>query len=165
MGKIPSKIYHVDISNQLFEKTIQKFQKAGLESKENIAYWTGELNGNNAEISKVIFAEDYPEFENSQYSAKVSLQSSFMIAEQIHKSNGILVAQIHSHPAEAFHSWIDNERPISHRKGLLSIVVPYFAREIQDFSKCKIYEYLGSGKWYELTNDEMQNRFNIMENK
>ncbi len=165
MNKIPSKIHHVNIPNRLFKKTIQQFQKAGLEFKENIAYWIGELDDKDAEISKVIFAEDYPKFKNSRCFAKVPLQSTFMIAEQIHKTNHILVAQIHSHPAEAFHSLLDNERPISHRRGLFSIVVPYFGREIQDFSKCKIYEYLGSGKWYELINDEIQNRFNFVENK
>ena len=162
MNKIPVKIKQITISQNDFVKTIKQFQIAGLEFKENIAYWIGELDGVDAKISNVIFAEDYPEFENNQYSAKVPLQSTFMIAEQIHKSKGILIAQIHSHPIEAFHSWIDDERPISHRKGLISIVVPYFGKDVHDFSKCKIYEYLGGGKWDELSDDEVSVRFQIL---
>lgn len=159
---IPSKIETFVIQKSILDKTISELQRIGLDNKEGIVYWIGNLNGDVAKINEAIFAGDYPEFENHQYYAKVPLESSFKIAEKIHQSGKLLFVQVHSHPADAFHSPIDNARPISHRVGLISLVVPYFGQNVVDLSPCKIYEYEGKGNWHKITSPEKEQRF-IME--
>jgi hypothetical protein len=61
--------------------------------------------------------------------------------------------QIHSHPQEAFHSEVDDERAFIRHENAISIVVPYFA----DFP---VAEFLLRARFYRLreeTNwEEMQ---------
>lgn len=162
-NSIPSKIETFVILKSIFDKSITELQRIGLDYKEGIVYWIGNLNNDVAEINEVIFAGNYPEFENQQYYAKVPLETSFKIAEKIRQSKKLLFVQVHSHPAQAFHSPIDDARPISHRIGLISLVVPYFGKNVVDLSTCKIYEYEGKGNWHEIISPEKEQRF-IMEN-
>ena len=39
----------------------------------------------------------------------------------------MLVAQIHTHPKDAFHSWADDKWAIVRHEGAFSLVLPYFA--------------------------------------
>lgn len=39
----------------------------------------------------------------------------------------MIVAQVHSHPEEAFHSSADDDWAVIRHEGALSLVVPYFA--------------------------------------
>lgn len=163
LPKIPKRIQSLEIPKSVFSSTITKLQQIGLENKEGIAYWTGVLSDNGAEIRNVIFADSFVEFENEELFAQVPLITSFKIGELVHQRKEFLFVQIHSHPFEAFHSFVDNEYPISHRIGFLSIVVPYYGNNVHSLSSCKVYEYLGTGKWKELPQKEVQRRFTIKE--
>lgn len=163
LPRIPKKIRTVHIPKSLFDDTIKNLQRSGLEDKEGIAYWTGKLNDQDAEIKNLIVADEYSEFENRELFAKIPLSSAYKIGELIHQRNEILFAQIHSHPFEAFHSFVDDNYPISHRIGFLSIVVPYFGRDVHDLQRCAIYEYLGNAEWKKLTEKEIASRFIIEE--
>lgn len=163
LPRIPTKIKTIHITKSLFDETIKNLQRIGLEDKEGIVYWTGKLNGDDAKIKNLIVADEYPEFENYELFAKMPLLSSYKIGELIHQRNEILFVQVHSHPFEAFHSLVDDNYPISHRLGFLSIVVPYFGKNVQDLQSCAVYEYLGNAEWKKLTQNEVASRFKIEE--
>lgn len=159
MVRIPQKIAFISISELVFSNTISHLRKIGNANREGIAYWTGIINKEEALVKSVIFADAYPEFNNEGWFAELPLQASLKLGETIHRKNEVLIAQIHSHPREAFHSLIDDQSPISHRIGFLSIVVPYFGKNVTSLSQCKIYEYLGKGEWRDLLQDEINDRF------
>ena len=161
MNKIPTRIHSIKIYDTIFQNTLTGLRKVGERSKEGIAYWSGTLNETNATIKNVMFADEYPEFHNEESFASVSLDMSFKIGEKIHQREGILFAQVHTHPFEAFHSFVDNTYPISHRVGFFSIVIPYFGKNINSLSQCKIFEYEGKAKWYELDENEIKRRFEV----
>lgn len=161
MLRITNKIKTLEIPRSIFDSTINNLRENGLQGNEGIAFWTGILNDTNVEVKNVIFADSYPEFENQELFACVPLLTSFKIGELVHQRKEKLVVQIHSHPFEAFHSFVDNKYPISHKIGFLSIVVPYFGKNVTDFTQCKIYEYLGNGKWKELFLKDVSKRFII----
>jgi hypothetical protein len=61
-----------------------------------------------------------------------------------------LVARIHSHPAGAFHSPIDDANPALTFEGTLSIVVPFFGLGLRrGLAACAIYQ-LAAGRWVPL---------------
>lgn len=164
MNKIPKKFNCIQISKSIFDTTLHQLQKVGEDYKEGIAYWSGILNRSNGIIKNVIFADDYPEFHNEPYFANVSLETSFKIGEKIHQRNEFLFAQIHTHPSDAFHSFVDNNYPISHRIGFLSVVIPNFGKNIDSLQQCKIFEYKGKAKWDELKNNHILKKFEVTEN-
>jgi len=64
-----------------------------------------------------------------------------------------LIAQIHSHPTDAYHSETDDAIPIITTPGGLSLVVPDFARGPADLTTYAIFRLSESGDWKELASD------------
>jgi hypothetical protein len=62
--------------------------------------------------------------------------------------SGIRV-QIHTHPGPAFHSVVDDEWPIIHSPGFLSLVIPRFATGAEDLSDAFLAELGEDGRWRE----------------
>ena len=61
-------------------------------------------------------------------------------------NSGIRV-QIHTHPGEAYHSSTDDEYPIIHRPGFLSLVIPNFALGPIGFERAYLAEIQQDGTW------------------
>jgi hypothetical protein len=59
--------------------------------------------------------------------------------------------QIHSHPQEAFHSSIDDEFPIVHSVGFLSLVIPNFGVGRVGFDGAFLAEIGSDGAWREVS--------------
>lgn len=58
--------------------------------------------------------------------------------------------QIHTHSHEAFHSAIDDDFPIIHSVGFLSLVIPNFACGPVGFERAYLAEIAGDGRWIEV---------------
>jgi hypothetical protein len=55
--------------------------------------------------------------------------------------------QIHTHPDEAFHSATDDEFPLLHNAGFLSLVIPKFAMGPVGMQSAYLAEMQPSGRW------------------
>jgi hypothetical protein len=75
----------------------------------------------------------------------------------LRKRDEKLVAQIHSHPGEAFHSLGDSQHATSYHQGFISIVLPNFGRGVQSLLDCAVYEFRGD--FDALTPQEIGERF------
>jgi hypothetical protein len=65
------------------------------------------------------------------------------------RHEGIRV-QVHTHPAEAFHSIIDDQFPIIHSIGFLSLVIPDFASGPVGLERAFLTEIQPDGTWREV---------------
>src|SRR5579863_5892449 len=59
--------------------------------------------------------------------------------------------QVHTHPGEAFHSPTDDEFPIIHRPGFLSLVIPNFGLGPVGFADAYLTEIQVDGRWQEVS--------------
>ena len=59
-------------------------------------------------------------------------------------------AQVHTHPGEAFHSKTDDDFPIVHSIGFLSLVIPHFARGAIGFDDAYLAEIRPDATWREV---------------
>ena len=59
--------------------------------------------------------------------------------------------QVHTHPGEAFHSRTDDEFPIIHTPGFLSLVIPNFGLGPVGFNEAYLTEIQPNGRWKEVT--------------
>ncbi|MHA2031581.1 MAG: hypothetical protein ACW99Q_19565, partial [Candidatus Kariarchaeaceae archaeon] len=114
-------------------------------------------------IKGVVFPNQNVEAETSYLGySHVDLTKAFEIGKIMHERKEYLLIQLHTHPFEAFHSWIDNSYPISHRVGFVSIVIPHFARHsMEDKDTWGVYEYKGEGEWRTLNLGQINDRFVI----
>jgi hypothetical protein len=58
--------------------------------------------------------------------------------------------QVHTHPGEAFHSPTDDEFPIIHKPGFLSLVIPNFGLGPVGFGQAFLTEIQPDGGWQEV---------------
>jgi hypothetical protein len=58
--------------------------------------------------------------------------------------------QVHTHPGEAFHSHTDDEFPIVHTPGFLSLVIPNFGLGPVGFQEAFLTEIQPDGRWKEV---------------
>jgi hypothetical protein len=58
--------------------------------------------------------------------------------------------QVHTHPREAFHSPTDDDFPIIHKPGFLSLVIPNFGLGTVGFKDAYLTEIQGDGGWREV---------------
>jgi hypothetical protein len=62
--------------------------------------------------------------------------------------------QLHTHPHRAFHSRTDNEFPIIHTPGFLSLVIPNFALGPVGFEDAYLTEIQPDGRWKQVAIQE-----------
>jgi len=80
----------------------------------------------------------------------------------LHKHGWNLIAQVHSHPGEAYHSDTDDDLAVINQLGGLSIVVPDFAREDFSLETAAVYRRVPDNAWLELSPVEAKSLIEII---
>lgn len=129
--------------------------------------WSGIVTGGtDASIRSCIFPKAYKKSRFRSVHAGLDLRVVYDIGSEVHARSEFLFAQLHTHAFEAFHSSIDDNYPISHKPGFISIVIPRFAKNkfYNDTTliDCSVNEYLGGGHWRELRPAELKKRFRVI---
>jgi len=160
----PAQIAHFRILPDVLWRTRRYLQTFGRKRTEGYLCWSGVPTGTEeVQIRSCIFPPDFEPSESSSGHLEIGIQRAFGMGQIVAQREELIFAQVHSHPAEAFHSPIDDARPISHRPGFMSIVVPHFGFvRLADLSGCKVFEYEGYGCWRELSASEIERRFVIL---
>lgn len=151
-------IKNIHLSKDILNDTFSFLQRFGKIELESHALWIGKKNNNIFEITDVWF----PKQENTPISYEVSEDEEFRINLQLSKENKTIIAQIHTHPGEAFHSNTDNEGSALSLPGSLSIVIPDFGFiEPNNLDDWKVFQYIHE-KWIILSNQEVKGIFKII---
>jgi hypothetical protein len=85
----------------------------------------------------------------------VTSETLFQLNRELHRSGLRLLAQVHSHPAEAYHSSTDDAYAVVTTEGGFSIVVPNFAADKVLPRECAVYRLISGGRWKKLSHREM----------
>lgn len=72
-----------------------------------------------------------------------------------------VLAKLHTHADEAYHSDVDAANPYLCHEGAISITVPHFAHDPLDDLACCSVNVLRGGEWYELTRSGVKRMFII----
>lgn len=149
---------HINIfrfDKNCLEEVYGFLRKAGRERFEAVGLFAGTIENDEAFLSKGVIP--------LQKSYKLDMGLMYVVdgAElhrinvSLHKAGLKLIAQIHTHPMEAYHSDTDDEYPIMSTVGGLSIVVPNFASGPMSFQDWAFYRLRAQGVWDELSSDQV----------
>lgn len=153
-----SNINKIIVSEDILNDTFSFLQKYGKLQLESHALWVGKKEGNTFQITDVW----YPEQENTSISYEVSEDDEFRINLRLHNENLTIIAQIHTHPGEAFHSCTDNEGSALSLPGSLSVVIPDFGFIKSNNIDCwKVFQYINE-KWKPVSKEEVEKTFKII---
>ncbi len=151
-----------EFQNGCFDEAYSFLKGAGNKYFEAVALFAGTIEENHAIINKVIFP--LQESSRSKHGLMYTVRGDELhrINTWLYENKLKLIAQIHSHPREAYHSDTDNEFPIVSTVGSLSIVVPNFAQASINHLNWAYYMLQSETKWQELNQADINQLIKII---
>ena len=146
----------VFVPSLIIDHTELVLRQAGSCSEEGFVLWAGTLAGNHAHVSSLVV----PTISAGARHGEVSADSTARILTGLDERDLVPIAQLHTHPREAFLSPTDRIRPLVAVPGFFSIVIPNFGFvDLADVTLWSAHEFGGGNKWRELDRDEQIRRF------
>jgi hypothetical protein len=133
-------------------------RNVGCSGLEGFALWAGQRSGDQFFVRETIIPDQRGIRTDRGLCVTVNGEELHRINVLLYDQKMTLLAQLHSHPEEAFHSDTDNAFPIATATGSLSLVLPNFAQESFSIERCAVYR-LTQLTWLQLTQDEVNHLF------
>lgn len=121
--------------------------EVGRSGYEGLGLWVGRVAEETATVDRALI----PEQRLIRGPSGVGV---FVDGAELHRinvwlfDNGLrILAQIHSHPTDAYHSDTDDDNALATAAGSLSLVVPDFAKGPFDLSQVAVYRLDSAGTW------------------
>jgi len=146
---------------RVISDTLAMFRAAGATGKECVALLLSDRRADRRLIVEAYRPEHIAELDRFWIPAA----SMDALMDHLRENRLSLVAQVHSHPREAFHSWADDKYAIVRHVGALSIVVPDFAVGVtpQNFTSKGAFFLLDiENRWGEITKAHVDRYFRIV---
>lgn len=160
----PIGLKHIEIiffPRKFINDIYSKLQASGSEGYERLVLCAGNKRGKEFQISHLLYPEQYLRKSPLGLSFHVKGEELERIGNWLYANEKSLIAQVHSHPAQAYHSEADDENAIITRAGGISIVVPDFGKSDVNFEKSAIYRLYPESGWTELSNQQIQTLLKI----
>lgn len=137
------------VNRRVVADTIAELRQRGAATTERFALWLGKRAA-----SLVTIAELYvPRYEAASDYFHVDRQEMARLMIHLRERGLMIGAQLHTHPAEAFHSLADDRWAIVRHVGALSIVLPEFGRWTTPqnfFVHAKLFSLSVRNNWTEI---------------
>lgn len=144
------KNHNIEILRPVLLRTFEFLRKHGRQGNESHALWVGESANGVLKVTDVWFPHQY----NSPLEYLVPEEEVHRLNVLLNRTKLVAVAQIHTHPGEAFHSSTDDDgSALLVLPGAYSIVIPNygFVKE-DDPGAWAMYRFDGS-EWKEVSDD------------
>jgi hypothetical protein len=126
----------------MIEETFAIFRSCGAGKRECQLYWGSSWNEPLA-LTEVVHPDHRSSFGGVTLDEAWINKFWLQLAD---RGLGVRV-QVHTHPGEAFHSKTDDDFPLIHEAGFLSLVVPDFALGPVGFDRAYLTEIQPDGRW------------------
>lgn len=156
-----SSIKKVFVTREIINQTLGWLREAGLHFSEATVLWAGQFMDPNKFMVLTALSPSQTVLRSAHgVGYMVNGDELFRINKWLFENGRVLLAQIHSHPTDAYHSDTDDDYPMVTAVGHYSIVVPFFAQDLYlDFFTCAFYRLSCSGKWLPVPEDEIRQTF------
>ena len=156
-------ITRVIVPRVAIARTEETLRAAGAHDTEAIVLWAGQRDRDLFRVVEAYVPTQAALGADQGACVIVEGHALFAFNAWLWEQRFEFIAQVHSHPEDAFLSATDVAYPIATRVGTFSIVVPHFGREALTFDAVAVYRYNADGSWRELASDEAQVTFAIEE--
>ena len=149
----------VVVKESVIEATLAFLQSQGDYGHEGVVLWPGRLSGRTCRVTEALV----PEQLTGPYAYRIPDDETFRIVDWTAAHGLVIPVQVHSHPAEAYHSEADDERAFVQHIHALSVVVPDFGdiSPSEFFDASVIYELDQTGAWYLLSPEQVRARIQV----
>ncbi len=145
----------VRVPRELALETHVRLRQIGSQNLEGFALWAGLLQDETFCVTNVRIPEQAGMHTDDGVLVAVGADELHRLNVWLYKEGLTLIAQLHSHPTDAYHSETDDALPIVTTVGGLSLVVPFFARHPFSLADYAVYRLMPNGGWSELSADDV----------
>jgi hypothetical protein len=131
----------VVVPEEVVRVTRLHLRAQGQTREEGVVLWVGTLDP--PTVTSAIVPEQVTGFDRFH----VPLSERQRIARDLAGTGQIVVAQVHSHPHEAFHSNIDDLEAVPRHVGAYSLVVADFGAHPNLLERARLFRRDAAGKW------------------
>ena len=119
---------HFYLTPLIWRETVAALSYYGGFQSEGLIYWGGTIGGvGETMVTSLLKLNHTPQGGT----VRPTSQEMRMLLRTLRQRDEKLVAQIHSHPGDAFHSLGDSQHATSYHQGFISIVLPNFGKGVQ----------------------------------
>ena len=164
MPTIPANaVRHVRVSRSVIENMLESMREFGSHGWELLVLWLGEIESGTgrATVRQAFVPKQKPITSEDGVGYFVGGETLFQLNRDLSETGLRLIAQVHSHPREAYHSDADDRYAIVTAQGGLSLVVPDFGFAPPDPASWAVYRLHGQD-WLEVQTKEMQSLFEVV---
>jgi hypothetical protein len=140
-------------------------REVGRRGLEGFSLWAGRQNGQSFSVETNIIPVQTGHRSESGVCVSVDSQELHRINVWLYENSMTLIAQLHSHPTEAYHSDTDDAYPIATTVGSLSIVVPNYARQPFSLAASAVYRLIPQRGWVFMSPKEVTSLITIIDKK
>jgi hypothetical protein len=145
-----TQVTQVLVPRTVVEDTQTHLRRTGAAGLEGMALWAGTQDEAVFRVQAAIIPQQLGHRSDHGLAVSVPGAELHRINMWLHRSRLRLIAQVHSHPTEAYHSDTDDRYAIATALGSLSIVVPDFAVRPFRLDDCAAYR-LSTTPWWQFS--------------
>ena len=138
-------------------------RRVGLEGFEGLALWVGTRDGDAFQVRETVVPRQRGSRTAHGVCVTIDAAELHRLNLWLYETRFTIVAQLHSHPTDAYHSDTDDEFPIATLVGSLSLVVPDFAAAPFALRRCATYRLQRDGSWAALAAAEVESLVRIVD--
>ena len=144
-------IEQVFVPASAVERAQEHLREVGEIGYEGFALWAGVSEGKRFFVREAIIPDQTGHRSPEGVCVAVGADELHRINVWLYEHEMTLIAQLHSHPDEAYHSDTDDAYPIATTLGALSLVLPYYAKQPFSVKSCAVYRLMPGRGWAEVS--------------
>lgn len=156
-----SAVKKVLVPSRCIDETLATLSAAGEFGAEAFALWAGRQESEYFRVNQTLIPRQQAYRLPTGVCVSVAGEELHRINVWLHESNLRLIAQIHSHPTDAYHSDTDDTYPLVATVGAFSIVVPDFGKYGFVWDRMAFYRLSPQATWEELSRTDINSIFVI----
>jgi hypothetical protein len=162
LDHVPPTLAECRVPQHVLHETWMFLRERGREHLEGVVLWVGVVNdAEHADVLAQIAPAQVAYRSEQGLSVAIPQQElSKLIAalpEKVH-----ILARVHSHGEEAYHSPLDDTNMVISHQGAISIVVSDFAAGAPSLLACSVNRLAADGSWRELERAAVQELFTVL---
>lgn len=123
------------VPEPVWEKTLEEVKRYRNLCSEALVFWGGVIAGETGVVTGLYLPGHLPQGAR----AALTAEEARWLVRQLRERDEKLLAQVHSHPGEAYHSHGDDRHATSYHPGAYSIVVPGYGRDPASLADCAVH--------------------------
>ena len=145
----PRSPFTLVVPDEVWRLTLVEVARYRADESEALVLWGGVV----LDRTSIVTGLYLPTHDPQGACVALTTEEARWVVRRLRARDEKLLAQVHSHPSEAFHSPGDDRRAASYHPGYYSVVVPGYGTGVATIDQCTVHLYDGD-KFTPLSNSE-----------